>query len=157
MNDHQASSHGGHESVADSDKTMTILQLGSASMLRLSLTVNSRTTVAVVDTAAEASIISDKVYQSLKIKPPIRRHTFMHGAGRDMKMETFIIGPVDIRIGSCNYPSGIYVAPIDDEMLLGLDFLHRNNVVIDCSNNQFSINFYRCHMVKVGNCQQLPK
>lgn len=52
-----------------------------------------------------------------------------------MKMETFIIGPVDIRIGSCNYPSEIYVAPIDDEMLLGLDFLHRNNVVIDCSNN----------------------
>lgn len=72
-------------------------------------------------------------------------------------METFIIGPVDIRIGSCNYPSEIYVAPIDDEMLLGLDFLHRNNVVIDCSNNQFSIKFYRCHMVKVGNCQQLPK
>lgn len=136
MNDHQASSHGGHESVADSDKTMTILQLGSASMLFK----NSRTTVAVVDTAAEASIISDKVYQSLKIKPPIRRHTFMHGAGRDMKMETFIIGPVDIRIGSCNYPSEIYAAPIDDEMLLGLDFLHRNNVVIDCSNNQFSIN-----------------
>lgn len=138
MNDHQASSHGGHESVADSDKTMTILQLGSASMLFKNNC--SRTTVAVVDTAAEASIISDKVYQSLKIKPPIRRHTFMHGAGRDIKMETFIIGPVDIRIGSCNYPSEIYVAPIDDEMLLGLDFLHRNNVVIDCSNNQFSIN-----------------
>lgn len=124
VNDHQASSHGGHESVADSDKTMTIFQLGSASMLRLSVIVNSRTTVAVVDTAAEATIISDKVYQSLKIKPPIRRHTFMHGAGRDMKMETFVIGPVDIRIGSCNYPSEIYVAPIDDEML-GLDFLHR--------------------------------
>lgn len=53
VNDHQASSHGG----ADSDKTMTILQLGSASMLRLSLTVNSKTTVAVVDTAAEATII----------------------------------------------------------------------------------------------------
>lgn len=62
VNDHQASSHEGHESVADSDKIMTIFQLGSASMLRLSLIVNSRTTVAVVDTPAEATIISDKVY-----------------------------------------------------------------------------------------------
>lgn len=104
-------------------------------MLRLSLTVNSRTTVAVVDTAAEATIISDKVYQSLKIKPSIRIHTFMHEVGRDMKMETFVIGPVDIKIGSCIYPSEIYVALIDDELLLGLDFLHRNNVVIDCSIN----------------------
>lgn len=135
VKDHQASSHGGRESVADSDKTMTILQLGSASMLRLSLTVNSRTTVAVVDTAAEATIISDKVYQSLKIKPSIRIHTFMHEVGRDMKMETFVIGPVDIKIGFCIYPSEIYVALIDDEMLLGLDFLHRNNVVMDCSIN----------------------
>lgn len=98
VNDNQASSHGGHESVTDSDKTMTIFQVGSASMLRLSLTVNSRTTVAVVDTAAKATIISDKVSQSLKIKPPIKRHTFICGAGRDMNMETFVIGPVDIKM-----------------------------------------------------------
>lgn len=97
-------------------------------MLRFSLTVNSKTTVAVVDTAAEATIITDKPNQSLNIKPPIRRHTFMHGAGWDMKMDTLVIGPVDIKKGSCNYPSEINVAPINDEML-GLVFLHRNNVV----------------------------
>lgn len=155
VNDHQVSFHGSHESVAESDKTMTILQLGSASMLRLSLTVNSWKTVAVVDTAAEATIISDKVYQSLTIKTPIRRHAFMHGAGRDMKMETYVIGPVNIKIGSCNYPSEIYVAQIDDEVLLGLDFLHRNNVVNNCSNNQFSINSVVLQM-SYGESRELP-
>lgn len=39
-----------------------------------------------------------------------------------------------------NNPSEIYVAPIDNELLLGLDFLHRTNVVIEGSTNQFSIN-----------------
>lgn len=49
VNDQKAASHGRNESVPDSNNTMTILDLGSASMLRLSLTANSRKTVAVVD------------------------------------------------------------------------------------------------------------
>lgn len=49
VNDQKAASHGRNESVPDSNKTMTILDLVSASMLRLSLTANSRKTVAVVD------------------------------------------------------------------------------------------------------------
>lgn len=36
VNDQKAASHGRNESVPDSNKTMTILDLGSASMLRLS-------------------------------------------------------------------------------------------------------------------------
>lgn len=48
-----------------------------------------------------------------------------------MKMEIFVIGFVDIKIGFCIYLLEIYVVFIDDEMLLGLDFLYRNNVVMD--------------------------
>lgn len=70
----------------------------------------------------------------------MRRHTFIHGAGRDMEMKTIVDALLDIKIGSCNNPSEIYVAPIDNELLLGLDFLHRTNVVIEGSTNQFSIN-----------------
>lgn len=54
----------------------------------------------------------------------MRRHTFIHGAGRDMEMKTIVDALLDIKIGSCNNPSEIYVAPIDNELLLGLDFLH---------------------------------
>jgi hypothetical protein len=55
-------------------------------------------------------------------------------------MKTFIIGPVDIGIGSRIYPSDVYVAPIDDDMLLGLDFLYKYNVVLNCSKTIFVIN-----------------
>ena len=49
---------------ADVDKTMTILQLGSASMLRLDVKVNSTGIAAVIDTGAEVTIISDRVYET---------------------------------------------------------------------------------------------
>lgn len=48
-----------------------------------------------------------------------------------MKMESFVICSVDIKVGSGYYPPEIYVAPIDDEKLLELSFQHRNNLVID--------------------------
>lgn len=109
-------------------------------MLRVELQVNKTKVMAVVDTAAEVTIISAKLYESLSSKLKTKQHTMMHGAGRDMKMTAFIIGPVDIGIGSQIYPSDVYVAPIDDDMLLGLDFLYKYNVVLDCSKNIFVIN-----------------
>lgn len=67
-------------------------------------------------------------------------HTVMNGVGRNMKIKTFIIGPVDIQIGTKTYPSEIHVALMDDDMLLGLDFMRRDNVVLDCSKQQVTIN-----------------
>lgn len=48
----------------------------------------------------------------------------MHGVGRDIKMESFVICSVDIKVGSGYYPP-------DDEMLFEPSFQHRNNIVID--------------------------
>jgi hypothetical protein len=140
----------------DTDKIITIKQLGVASMLRVELLFNKTIVMAVVDTAAEVTIISDKLYESLPSKPTIKRHTMMHGAGRDMKMKTFIIGPVNIGIGSRIYPSDIYVAPIDDYMLLGLDFLYKYNVILDCSKNKFVINGETLPM-DYGKAKNVPK
>lgn len=86
-----------------------------------------------IDTGAKVTIISEKFFESMQNKPPVKKHTVMHGVGRNMKMKTFIIGPVDIQIGTKTYPSEIYVAALDDDMLLGLDFMRGNNVVLDCS------------------------
>lgn len=63
-------------------------------MLRVNLTVASKEIVAVIDTGAEVTIISDKIYESMQKKTPVKKHTIMHGVGRNMKMKTFIIGPV---------------------------------------------------------------
>jgi hypothetical protein len=127
---------------ADIDKTMTILQLGSASMLRLNVKVNSKDITAVIDTGAEVPIISDKVYESLEAKPPAKKRTVMHGAGRTMTMNTCIIGPVDLEIGAKTYTSDVYVAPMDDDMLLGLDFMRKKKhaVLLDSCEQQIMVN-----------------
>ena len=143
---------------ADIDKTMTILQLGSASMLRLNVKVNSKNITAVIDTGAEVTIISDKVYESLEAKPPVKKRTVMHGAGRNMTMNTCIIGPVDLEIGAKTYTSDVYVAPMDDDMLLGLDFMRKNRVVLDCCKQQIMINSDIFQMSYGKNTEQhIPK
>lgn len=122
-------------------------------MLRLNVEVNSKDIVAVKDTGAEVTIISDKVYEMLQNKPPIKKHTVMHGAGRDMKMKTLISEPIDINIGTRTYPSEVCVAPMDNDMLLGLvlDFVRRNHVQLDCCEQQIIINSDTFHTGKIRN------
>jgi hypothetical protein len=38
-----------------------------------------------------------------------------------------------------SYCTDVYVAPIDDDMLLGLDFLKRRQTITDLKNNTFTI------------------
>lgn len=47
-----------------------------------------------------------------------------------MKMEGFVVGPVSLKFGNSTFPEAVYVAPIQDDVLLGLDFLLRHGVDI---------------------------
>ncbi|CAG2191579.1 proA [Mytilus edulis] len=49
-----------------------ICQLGSASIFRFTLKVQGQSVISVVDTVAEVTIISDKVFESFIKKPPIK-------------------------------------------------------------------------------------
>ncbi|VDI61791.1 Hypothetical predicted protein [Mytilus galloprovincialis] len=122
-----------------SERIFTTMQLGNSSLLRLSLELGDTPLVAAVDTAAEVTIISDKVFESLKKKPPMLRETVMHAAGRGMKMKTLVVGPVKLRIGTKLYETDVYVAPIDDDMLLGLNFMVAYGVTVDLEKLTFNI------------------
>ncbi|VDI34907.1 Hypothetical predicted protein [Mytilus galloprovincialis] len=122
-----------------SERIFTTMQLGNSSLLRLSLELGDTPLVAAVDTAAEVTIISDKVFESLKKKPPMLRETVMHAAGRGMKMKTLVVGPVKLRIGTKLYETDVYVAPIDDDMLLGLNFMVAYSVTVDLEKLTFNI------------------
>ena len=64
----------------------------------------------------------------------------MYAARRGMQMDTIIVGPVKLEVGSSkSYCTDVYVAPIDDYMLLGLDFLKRHQTITDLKNNTFTI------------------
>ncbi|MCG8077509.1 MAG: retropepsin-like domain-containing protein, partial [Candidatus Thiodiazotropha taylori] len=125
----------GSQPIRPNDETttwedITICQLRSSSMLRVSVLLQDKPLKAVVDTAAEVTIISDRVFAEMDPKPPCLKKVTLHTAGRDMKMQGFVAGPVNLQLGSSIFPEAVYVAPIQDDMLLGLDFLLRHGVDI---------------------------
>ena len=56
-----------------------------------------------------------------------------------MKMEGRIVGPVSLKLGNTTFPKAVRVAPIQDDMLLGLDFLLKHRVDIKLKKLQLHI------------------
>ena len=65
------------------------------------------------------TIVSDTVYREMKPNPPCLKVVALQTVGRDIKMD---VGPVSLKLGNTTFPEVVHVAPIQDDMLLGLDF-----------------------------------
>jgi hypothetical protein len=111
-------------------------------MFRVKVRLNGLAVQAVVDTAAEVTLVSDRVVAQLSEKVPVLEHVYMKTAGRGLQMNGSIVGPVTIQLGDMVFQERVYVAPIEDCMLLGLDFLKKHGATIDivgatmCLNGQ---------------------
>ena len=87
---------------------------------------------AVVDSAAEVTIVSDKVYETLKHPSKKLREVTLLAAGRQMATKGFVVGPVRLNIGTQWYSENMYIAPIEQDILLGFDILfHRGKSVLN--------------------------
>jgi len=106
-----------------------VCQLSSVSKYKLQLEVAGRPVEAIVDTAAEVTIISEEVFRSLPKRPDVVRKVKLLTAGKQQSIQGFIVGPVKLKIGSRVYKETIYVAPIAQDMLLGFDLLHTKAVL----------------------------
>ncbi|KAH3768362.1 hypothetical protein DPMN_169574 [Dreissena polymorpha] len=53
-----------------------------------------------VDSSAELSIFSDRVYQAIKCPPPKLRDVKLLTAGRKLSMQGSVVGPVKVKIGN---------------------------------------------------------
>lgn len=89
-------------------RTFTILKTSVVSMMRIPVKCNQCPILAVIDTAAEVTMISDRIFNALKEKHPILRNTLMYAAGRGMQMDMIIDGPLLLKIVSsrsiyCSY------------------------------------------------------
>lgn len=89
-----------------------------------------------MDTAAEVTLISEEVYRSLKSAPPILREVIMNTAGKGMQMNRYFVGPVNLGLGSKLIQSNLYVAPIQDDMLLYFDLLKAHCIDLQMSERQ---------------------
>lgn len=84
----------------------------SSSNIKIKVDINEVPVEAIIDTAAQVTIICDKLYESLIPKPHILKRVVLHAARRDPKMTGCKIGPVSISIGSQAYPNvEVYVVP----------------------------------------------
>ena len=54
-------------------------------------------------------------------------------------MQAFVVGPVRIELGDRVYTEVVYVAPIDDDMLLGFDFLKKHGARLDMRRNELEM------------------
>ena len=109
---------------------VVVCRLQSSSSLTIPIVIGGFSLKAIVDTAAEVTIISDRVLQHLEPQPGKRRDAVLHAAGRNMSMRGSVTGPVSILLGGQEFSEQLYVAPISDDMLLGMDFLHKHRAVI---------------------------
>ena len=78
-----------------------------------------------VDTAAEVTLVSVSFFQSWKDKTPLIRPCTLLTAGRELAMRGSVVGPVKLLLGTKTCEHNLYVAPIEDNMLLGLVVLKR--------------------------------
>ena len=111
---------------------VVICRTATSEFLEVQLQLNNIPVPAVIDTAAEVTLVSDKIYERMDPKPPILRHVILRTASRDSEpMQGFVVGPVQISLGSKTFLEYVYVGPLCDSVLLGLDFLYKHKVNVE--------------------------
>ena len=119
--------------------------------------VGDRNVWAVVDTAAQVTIISDLVFNSLKRKLENIRDVKLLTAGRDLAFSGRVVGPVRLKIGERWYTENVYLAPIDQKMLLGLDILRdRGQAILDMGSGVLFFDGMRISL-DVDSAGECPK
>ena len=116
-----------------------MLKLSNGVMLRVTVEVQGMQLQAVADTAAQFTLVSEEFNKSLDPAPPIRKEVAINTAGKGMQMDGYIAGPFEVVLGTHQFSGEIYVAPIEEEMLLGLDFLEANGVSLHLKEKELQI------------------
>ena len=137
--------NGAEDNIGDVDTdeeeegAVTVLMLSNGVMFKVPVEVQGMQLHAVVDTTAQVTLVSEDFYKSLDPAPPIRKEVVMNTAGKRMQMNGNIAGPFQVVLGTHQFSVEIYVAPIEEEMLLGLDFLEANGVSLHLKEKKLQI------------------
>ena len=104
------------------------------------LTVGSIDINARIDSGAEITILSSKIYEKLSKAPAKIKEVDLQMADNDTVMKGFIIQPLKMRLGNQCFSERVYVASIGDDMLLGHDLLHHLGVCLDLRTDTLVLN-----------------
>ena len=127
-----------------------VCMLRSSSKYTVPIELENLSVEAVVDSAAEVTIISDRIYNSLQNPPQKLYDVRLDTAGRQISMRGFVAGPVKMMIGQSYHHGQVYVAPIEQDMLFGVDIMTKGSAVIDMGKNVF---IFKGHDIAMNNGQ----
>ena len=65
-------------------------------------------------------------------------------------MNGFVAGPVKLQIGRNTYVGPVYVAPIEQVMLFGIDIMRKGSAVIDMGRGVFQFKGHQIQMNSGG-------
>jgi len=97
------------------------------------VTINGVAGNAVLDSAAQVTVISDKYYRHVTGDLPGSGTIQLYGVSGAVMWASYV-PDIPIKIGGTTYDIGCYIAGITDDILLGLDFLVRHKCSIDFDN-----------------------
>ena len=123
-----------------------VQSLGSGSAYQVEVSVEGVVVQATIDTAAEATIISNQLFERLGREYDKRNEVIMYTAGKDQTLPAFLIVPVCIDLGPLSTKELIYVAPIQDDMLLGMDFHRKHATTIDFKRDVILVHSQAIHI-----------
>ena len=100
-----------------------------------SIDINAR-----IDSGAEITILSSKIYEKLDTAPAKVKEVGLQMADKDTVMKGFIIQPLKMKLGNQCFSEKVYVASIGEDMLLGHDLLHHLGVCLDMRTDTLILN-----------------
>ena len=116
-----------------------VQSLRSSSAVRVQLSLNGMGIEATVDTAADVTIVAEHLWEKLETPPATINKVVMYTAGKEQTLHASRVGPVTIKMGRHSSLETIYSAPIQDDMLLGLDYLKKYKATVDLNQERLVV------------------
>uniref|UniRef100_A0A8W8MJN8 Peptidase A2 domain-containing protein n=1 Tax=Magallana gigas TaxID=29159 RepID=A0A8W8MJN8_MAGGI len=117
---------------------------------QLPVEVNDVPVSAVVDTAAEITIVAQSIHDQMSPRPEIISSKDVSLAGGGETMMVGSLADVLVEIGGTHVRHHVYFAPLQVDMLLGIGFLHENDVDVNCSTGNLRVGASKVPMFKVA-------
>ncbi|CAG2245689.1 unnamed protein product [Mytilus edulis] len=160
----EGSEHGGqictdvnNLEIKDIDNTAKIQELflykhnSDSKTLYINLTLNGQKVLAVVDSAAQVSVISTSLLKQLGPRVKMKQHIILKGAGKGSEMEARYTDDLDVTVGKLKVKWRFVAAEITDKVILGIDFLEHFKAIIDLGNYTVQINQDLIPAICLGN------
>lgn len=123
--------------VIQDTATVSVRKTHGLSLL-LPVSIEGLKTQAVVDTAAMVTMISSTFFERLGIANGPVEEVTLRGVA-DIPVRAHRYSGIKLALGRTSYPTDVFVAPMKDPVLLGLDFLSRHGCHVNLQQNTVTL------------------